>query len=180
MNAKRVIWVLLAIAVVAATSSPATADGPYPYYYGAYYGDLAPWAHAATQVGQHTGVPYYALYPPVYYSHPVKRTYGRSPLAYLPGYFGFDPAAALGDAPSAYGSGRRAASPTPVRPVTVKNPYVADGAGVAPDTQQASRGPLRLINPYVEASGDSPAVLAVAEHRRPQVVFPTAMARQRN
>ncbi len=29
--------------------------------------------------------PYYALYPPVYYSHPVARPYGYSPFAYPPG-----------------------------------------------------------------------------------------------
>ncbi len=29
--------------------------------------------------------PYYALYPPVYYSYPVARTYGYSPFAYPPG-----------------------------------------------------------------------------------------------
>ena len=30
-------------------------------------------------------IPYYALYPPVYYSAPVPRTYGYSPFAYPPG-----------------------------------------------------------------------------------------------
>jgi hypothetical protein len=30
-------------------------------------------------------IPYYALYPPVYYSYPVPRTYGYSPFAYPPG-----------------------------------------------------------------------------------------------
>src|SRR5262245_12087464 len=30
-------------------------------------------------------LPYYALYPPVYYSYPVPRTYGYSPFAYPPG-----------------------------------------------------------------------------------------------
>ncbi len=29
--------------------------------------------------------PYYAVFPPVYYSHPVPRTYGYSPFAYPPG-----------------------------------------------------------------------------------------------
>ena len=29
-------------------------------------------------------VPHFAAYPPVYYSHPVPRTYGYSPFAYLP------------------------------------------------------------------------------------------------
>ena len=30
-------------------------------------------------------IPYYALFPPVYYSTPVARTYGYSPFAYPPG-----------------------------------------------------------------------------------------------
>ena len=30
-------------------------------------------------------LPYFSLYPPVYYSHPVPRTYGYSPFAYPPG-----------------------------------------------------------------------------------------------
>jgi hypothetical protein len=30
--------------------------------------------------------PFYALYPPVYYSRPVARAYGFSPFAYPPGY----------------------------------------------------------------------------------------------
>jgi hypothetical protein len=30
-------------------------------------------------------IPYYALFPPVYYSYPVPRTYGYSPFAYPPG-----------------------------------------------------------------------------------------------
>src|ERR1700742_1986740 len=29
--------------------------------------------------------PFYAMYPPVYYSRPVARTYGFSPFAYPPG-----------------------------------------------------------------------------------------------
>jgi hypothetical protein len=29
-------------------------------------------------------VPYFAAHPPVYYSHPVPRTYGHSPFAYPP------------------------------------------------------------------------------------------------
>lgn len=30
--------------------------------------------------------PFYAMYPPVYYSRPLSRTYGFSPFAYPPGY----------------------------------------------------------------------------------------------
>lgn len=34
---------------------------------------------------QNDRIPYYSLYPPVYYSVPVPRTYGWSPFAYPPG-----------------------------------------------------------------------------------------------
>jgi hypothetical protein len=47
--------------------------GGYGYDVGRLYGVLA------------QKVPYYAAFPPVYYSAPVPRTYGYSPFAYPPG-----------------------------------------------------------------------------------------------
>ena len=35
--------------------------------------------------GNFERIPYYALFPPVYYSYPVARPYGTSPFAYPPG-----------------------------------------------------------------------------------------------
>ena len=40
--------------------------------------------------------PYYALYPPVYYSYPVARPYGYSPFAYPPGVLTPEAKPALG------------------------------------------------------------------------------------
>ena len=42
------------------------------------YGNNGP---AAYSLGNIPAPPYFALHPPVYYSHPVSRTYGRSPFA---------------------------------------------------------------------------------------------------
>lgn len=47
--------------------------GGYGYDVGRLYGVLS------------QNVPYYAAFPPVYYSAPVPRTYGYSPFAYPPG-----------------------------------------------------------------------------------------------
>ena len=40
--------------------------------------------YGGSAVNQPT-IPYYAMFPPVYYSYPVARTYGYSPFAYPPG-----------------------------------------------------------------------------------------------
>ncbi len=169
MSTRHVIWVILAMAVVAGMSSPATAQGwPYPYHYGVY----GPWAYTAQHVGQHTGVPYYALYPPVYYSHAVKRPYGLSPFADLPVGHGY------GAAHSTCGPARVAARPKPAEPLLLKNPHVADHSAVAPQQQQASRAPLRIVNPYVVV--DVSDALAAAEQRQPQRIFPTASAQRRH
>ena len=46
----------------------------YPYNYGSVYGSYG------------RGLPpYFSLFPPVYYSYPVPRTYGYSPFAYPAG-----------------------------------------------------------------------------------------------
>ena len=74
--------------------------------------------------------PYFSLFPPVYYSVPVPRTYGYSPFAYPAG------------------------TPTPeiqVAPAQTSlmiNPYVPR-ATAAPTADQTTGGPLTLINPFV-------------------------------
>ena len=61
-------------ASVALTGGSAQAQG-YGAGYG--YGGFAPYPYNSTQT-----IPYFALYPPVYYSAPFPRTYGYSPFAY--------------------------------------------------------------------------------------------------
>jgi len=78
-------------------------------------------------------IPYYALYPPVYYSNIVPRPYGYSPFAYPPGTMTPDvaPSAAATDFINPYvPRGDRPATETPVSDKTVRtartyiNPFV--------------------------------------------------------
>ncbi|HQU45732.1 MAG TPA: hypothetical protein PK867_23160, partial [Pirellulales bacterium] len=72
--------------------------------------------------------PYYAVFPPVYYSHPVARPYGYSPFAYPPGYI--------------------TPSVGPVPPKEVANPYVPRERK-ASTTDRTAAAPKVFVNPYV-------------------------------
>lgn len=77
--------------------------------------------------------PYFAIHPPVYYSHVVPRTYGYSPFAY-PGTF-------------------RTPEATETKPVEIINPHVPEeSTRVEPGDDQTAvvRAPLRIQNPFVE------------------------------
>ena len=75
---------LLAISLAAAlVTSTAQAQGPYCG--GCGYGGCGanfPYGLYGWRVNE---VPYFSMFPPVYYSMPVPRTYGWSPFAYPPG-----------------------------------------------------------------------------------------------
>jgi hypothetical protein len=92
--------------------------------------------------------PYFAAFPPVYYSYPVPRTYGYSPFAYPPGVM--TPEVEL------------------TQPETIENPYFkgeevpqpnpdeATGTSATVDrTTQARRPnePLVIVNPFYQSSG---------------------------
>lgn len=102
-------------------------------------------------------VPYYAAFPPVYYSYPVPRTYGYSPFAYPPGVM------------------------TPevevVEPQTIENPYFngeevpqpaaeETSGNAAPVDQTTSTPrpavPLVIINPYVRGASTADVRVAPA------------------
>jgi hypothetical protein len=53
-------------------------DGYSPHFPWYGYGNNGPAAYA---LGNIPAPPYFALHPPVYYSHPLPRSYGRSPFA---------------------------------------------------------------------------------------------------
>lgn len=72
--------------------------------------------------------PYYAMFPPVYYSYPVPRPYGYSPFAYPPGYVTPE--------------GER------IQAKEVFNPYVPRKPASATGDRTAAM-PLEFINPYV-------------------------------
>lgn len=86
-------------------------------------------------------VPYYAAFPPVYYSAPVPRTYGYSPFAYPPGVMTpeIDMAAAAA--------------------LEIDNPYVVPASTNTTEEEPASNDrvtktktaiePLVVTNPYV-------------------------------
>lgn len=80
-------------------------------------------------------LPYFAKYPPVYYSHPIARTYGYSPFAYPPGYMTPE----LQQAPA---------------PADIINPYVPEQqAKPASDRNAAVQqppAPKVVLNPFVE------------------------------
>jgi hypothetical protein len=104
-----------------AITSAAMAGVPYSCQYG-----LGPWAYYPAggygyPVSSYGGerLPFYTLYPPVYYSHVVPRPFGYSPFAYPPAVLTPDPNL---------------------------NPIGGHPAGAA---GQPSRPPLRIVNPFV-------------------------------
>ncbi len=103
--------------------------------------------------------PYFALHPPVYYSHPVPRTYGYSPYPY--------PAYVL------------TPGSEPPQPVVIRNVYVGNSDEEAPEAQQATP-PQRIDNPYFEQPNRPGVTKARATGRRqPQVIYPAALALNR-
>lgn len=73
--------------------------------------------------------PYYALFPPVYYSFPVARPYGYSPFAYPPGTM----------------------TPEPAHPVAkeVINSFVPRKS-VSKEQDRTASAPRVILNPFVE------------------------------
>ena len=125
MNRRNFGGVLLIVLALAGLSASATAA--YPYYrgyglgggfgYGGYgcggYG-CGPWGGYLSDQ-----VPYFAWYPPVYYSAPVAHSYGYSPFPNPPGG---DIAEASYEAPAAMPA-------THLPPLRIINPYVTQGDG---------------------------------------------------
>lgn len=126
------IALLVTLLVLFATPAAVACDGfGYGYGYGWLYNSLR------------YEVPHFAAYPPVYYSHPVPRTYGYSPFAYPPhvmtpeivGETGpleiINPHVPNGEnTPAEAASDRTAAAAQPA-PLVVTNPFVTPGRSVA-------------------------------------------------
>jgi hypothetical protein len=102
--------------------------------------------------GSYYRVPYYSLFPPVYYSYPVPRTYGYSPFAYPPGTI--TPAAAPQVAaieyinpfvrPDAEPAGNDAGDRAPKEDATT--------ATVAPPVDATASQPRMYYNPFVQTA----------------------------
>jgi hypothetical protein len=134
---KRIATVgLLAFALAAIWgTSKAQAQGPYCGGWGGC-GINFPYGLYGSRVND---VPYFSMFPPVYYSLPVPRTYGWSPFAYPPGTM--------------------TPEVEPAQPQDMVNPYVPQNKekGEAKPTSMhtaAYRAPTPqvLINPYVQAA----------------------------
>jgi hypothetical protein len=125
--------VLLAASLQASQASAQIGIGPGAYGMGFYN-------YNNSLSDSYYRVPYYSLYPPVYYSHPVARPYGYSPFAYPPGTI--TPAVA-----------------PQVAAVEYINPYVSQdgvnsstsepGEAAGTDDKSASM-PRMYINPFVQ------------------------------
>ncbi|HVX61122.1 MAG TPA: hypothetical protein VHC19_10985 [Pirellulales bacterium] len=130
------------LAAWAVMSSAAHAQNPnYLYLFG--MGRGLPYSY-----DEH--VPYYSLYPPVYYSAPVPRTYGYSPFAYPPGYM--TPEIEVQPAPQ-----------------IMNNPYVVPGSAKpakpesAESEDRTAQAPQVILNPFVEQRFSAESELAARE-----------------
>lgn len=113
------------------------------------------WAYPAWGSYGLESVPFYALHPPVYYSHPVPRPYGYSPFAYPPG------------------------TPTPEvvapQPLTIQNPFVPQPTSQPVKPERTAALPLRIRNPFVAQSDAAP--IPADWKASPQVIYPAKLAR---
>jgi len=127
---------MLALVVVFAAKGVCQAWWPSGWGYVGGLGGYVPWLSDLERL------PHFALHPPVYYSHPVPRSYGYTPFASLPDWTIVE---------------ARQAQPVPIR-----NPYmVLSGADAA-----AIRGegtPLVVRNPFV----DRPSKAGSAKKKAP-------------
>jgi hypothetical protein len=153
---RRICFVALVLAMLGAMSQAANAAPPHgshgghmghgrnvtPFvvggvgdYGGFWGGDSYYWyLYQLTRDGTIGAPPYFSLYPPVYYSYPVPRTYGYSPFAYPNYVITPDP---LGGS---------------AKPETMINPYVPQPkteTKVDPTSAQTSAAPQMILNPFV-------------------------------
>ena len=141
MRASRIV--LAAVAAVALTSAGQSARAQSGGYgYGMGFWDVGNLYRVLAD-----RVPYYAAFPPVYYSMPVPRTYGHSPFAYLPTH----------ETPEI----------EQCTPVAIVNPYyrghatVDDSAPAAVESndrmtsQSVASEPLVIHNPFYRPRGEA-------------------------
>ena len=120
-------------------------DGPAAKAQGPYCGGGCGWGCGSNfpyglYGSRVNDVPYFAMFPPVYYSAPVPRTYGWSPFAYPPGTMTPELEAPM--------------------PEEIVNPYVPqnkDQKEAKPMSQRVAANrrptPQVMINPFVKSGG---------------------------
>jgi hypothetical protein len=149
MNAKQLIWTLVAFSLACVLSNIAVAaDGPYYSWAG-----CTPWPYLPPSVYVQESVPYFALHPPVYYRYPLPRPYGYLPYPYLPG-------------PLTHGVSR-------YRPTAGLSPYVAEQPAVTTAT-----GPEVIVNPYAVAKDPAEPLPEGSLSPRVHVTYPAKMFAQ--
>jgi len=144
MNTKLAVWVLLVgLAVQALPNTAEAVCGPY--FHSGYA--VTPWAYQprSTYIAVRDTIPYFALHPPVYYSHPVYRPYGLSPYADFP---------------------------VPVSLTShLATSGLPQGATAEPASYRPETKPLRIINPFVMRSEDPDISPQAVIPRQPQTVY---------
>jgi hypothetical protein len=131
------LWVVLGAVLLAFSLNASRASAQVGIGPGAY--GLGFFNYGAYGNGSYYRVPYYALFPPVYYSYPVARPYGYSPFAYPPGTI------------------------TPEIPqksaaVEFRNPFVPDRAKVSED--KTASAPRMYLNPFVKQAATASTLAA--------------------
>lgn len=135
---------LILFAIVAATIAafwPTTASAGGPFGCECWWGINGAYGLYGNRVNE---VPYFAMFPPVYYSLPVPRSYGWSPFAYPPGTM------------------------TPnvevPQPQAIINPHVPQPDCQPSTTKSTTRTtgyeapqPKEIINPFVKSASIAPA-----------------------
>jgi hypothetical protein len=133
MNTKTLVMLAcLAAGLVCGSVSAQAFDGIGGYYAFPWfgYGNNGP---AAYSLGNIPAPPYFALHPPVYYSHPVPRPYGHSPFA-CPGHCHTERAVAVR---------------------VLANPHVKMPAAPVERPANVAATPKRIANPYYEPAGQA-------------------------
>lgn len=125
---------------------------PLNYWY-SYYPGLYGRHSSAVQ----RGIPHFAAFPPVYYSHIVPRPYGYSPYAYVPGIVtpSFELCQPRYRCEAATGGAQSGSTGAAGGPISVPNPYFSPGTEETPRPEPVSGGPLRIRNPYFVETEDS-------------------------
>lgn len=140
------------VALVFACSGSAEAQ-VWNGYAGGWYGGL-PYS-----VYSMDSVPYYALHPPVYYSHIVPRPYGYSPYAYPP--YIMTPDSPPGSAPQVMinphvtapvRSEKKEGRVAKIEPRTILNPYVVGEVAGAPTARGGKRAAAAASEPPARAT----------------------------
>ncbi|HAY78733.1 MAG TPA: hypothetical protein DCY79_02870 [Planctomycetaceae bacterium] len=124
MNLKQILCAAATLAVAVAFVAPAAAVEPYGFVINGNYGGLPRSYQYRVPVP-----PYFAVHPPVYYSHRVYRPYGLSPYAW----------------PATPRNYARAQQP----PQMVYNPFTPQAESQAEGDAVATVQPQMVYNPFV-------------------------------